>query len=324
MSKILKSVFLTSCLLLLTSNVLAQQSSLSLSPSLTEIVIKPGYSTTQRYKLTNLGDPAIVKIRIMAMESRDSLGNINLKNKFNTPIRFELQSQTISLDEAFFLKNSSSQEFFLKVEVPEDTPQRDYYFTLIAESQPPPAQEGAVNIRAKISLGTNLLITVTTDGKVEIKPKISLFEVIPKNKIKLFGLEINLFNSLDEIPVVLTVDNRGINVIKPRGEISLRGPLWQSKRFEIKPQNVLAKSQRQLSIESAKISPRPYPLYPRTLTLSGFFFGVYKLSASISFGQGTPILYATTSFLVFPVKLFILLILLLLGATFILKKLRTK
>src|SRR3990170_7371170 len=103
MSKILKSVFLTSCLLLLTSNVLAQQSSLSLSPSLTEIVIKPGYSTTQRYKLTNLGDPAIVKIRIMAMESRDSLGNINLKNKFNTPIRFELQSQTISLDEAFFL-----------------------------------------------------------------------------------------------------------------------------------------------------------------------------------------------------------------------------
>lgn len=285
----------------------AQQVSLSLSPTLTEIAIKPGRSTGIQYKLVNLGDPSIVKIRILPFEPKDSLGNISLQTSSQSPINFEIENSLIKLEEPFFLKNSASEDFSLNLSITEDTPQKDYYFTLLAESQPPPVQEGVSNIRAKVSLGSNLLITVTKKGEVEVKPKISLFEVASKNKLSLFGLNINLFDSFENIPLILVVDNKGKNLIKPRGELILRGLLWQAKRFEIKPQNVLAESQKLLAVESENDSSNSKSLTSNSLTLPGFFIGSYRLSANISFGEGTPTLYASNSFFVLPIKLTILM-----------------
>ena len=276
--------------ILYTSPVSAQQVSLSLSPSLIELAIKPGHSTTLRYKLNNIGDPAIVKISILPFEAKDNLGNIKISNSLQSPMHFELENVDIKFQEPFFLKNSGSEELFLGISVPDGTPAKDYYFFLLTESQPPPPQEGVANIRAKTSLASNLLITVTKEGEVEIKPKISLFEIIPKNKINLWGFRLSLFTSFEKIPVVLVVENKGKNLIKPRGEIILRGPFWQSKRFEIQPQNVLAQSQRQTSLE-----------------LPGLFLGGYKLSSAISFGEDTPTLFASTSFVVLPIKFTILI-----------------
>ena len=161
--------------ILYTGPINAQQLSLSLSPTLTELAIKPGQSTVIKYRLTNIGDPTIMKIRLLPFEPKDNQGNINIKDSLQSPIRFELEKETIKLEEPFFLKNSDIQEFSLNVAVPEDTPTKDYYFTLLAEAQPPPTQEGVVNVRAKVSVGSNLLISVTKKGEVEIKPKISLF-----------------------------------------------------------------------------------------------------------------------------------------------------
>ncbi|MBI4225504.1 hypothetical protein HY612_00130 [Candidatus Roizmanbacteria bacterium] len=285
----------------------AQQVSLSLSPTLTELAIKPGHSALQKYKLTNLGDPTIVKIRILPFEPKGNLGNIKIKNLLESPIRFELDNELITLEEPFFLKNANSIEILLNVLVSEGTPPRDYYFSLLAESQAPPTQEGTSNVRAKISVGSNLLLTVTQKGQIEIKPKISLFEVIPKNKIRLLGFNINLFDSFEKIPLVLLVENKGKNLLKPRGEIILRGPFWQTDKFEIKPQNVLAGSQRTLTVESNRTS-NPQPQTPNSLTLSGFYLGKYNLSANISFGDGTPALYSSTSFFVVPIKIAILII----------------
>src|SRR3989344_3734415 len=288
---------LTTIYFLLSTNVSAQQLSLSLSPPLTELIIKPGQATVIKYRLTNIGDPTITKIRILPFEPKDNQGNISIIDSLQSPIQFWLEKGSLKLEEPFFLKNSESQEFWLSVNIPEVTPAKDYYFTLLAETQPPPTQEGVVNVRTKVSIGSNLLISVTKKGEVEIKPKISLFTVVPKNKISLLGFKINLFSSFEKIPVVLIVENNGKNLIKPQGEIILSGPLWQRKRFEIKPQTILAESQRQTPLE-----------------LPGFLLGNYRLSANLSLGQGTPTLYASTSFLVFPIKLFILIILLFLAA----------
>ena len=283
--------------------VCAQQLSLSLSPTLTELAIKPGQSTVIKYRLTNIGDPTITKIRLLPFEAKDNQGNIRIKESLQSPIQFKLEKENLKLEEPFFLRNSASQELWLSVNVPEDTPTKDYYFSLLAEAQPPPSQEGVINVRAKVSVGSNLLISVTKKGEIEIKPKISLFEVIPKNKISLLGFRINLFASFEKIPVVLVVENKGKNLIKPQGEIILKGPFWQRKRYEIKPQTVLAQSQRQTSLE-----------------LPGFFLGNYSLSANLSFGQGTPTHYASTSFLVLPIKLIILLTIIMILVIFFWKK----
>jgi len=313
LSKFCLLFFYTLYFLLYTSPVSAQQLSLSLTPSLNELAIKPGQSVVLKYKFTNIADPSIVTFRILPFEPRDILGNIGIKTSLQNPISFELKDEIIKLDEAFFLKNSASQEILLRVSVPENASEKDYYFVLLAESQPPPPQEGVANVRAKVLVGSNLLITVTKEGQVEILPKISLFEVIPKNKITLFGSKLNLFDSFDKIPAVLVVENKGKNLIKPRGEIALKGSLWQSKKFLILPQTVLAESQRLIKIDSQP---------DKSLLLSGFFLGSYQLAATVSYGEGTPTLYASTTFIALPIKLTILVTAAIILLLFLGKKLR--
>src|SRR3989344_969653 len=240
---------LTTIYFLLSTSVSAQQLSLSLTPTLSELAIKPGQSVGIKYKLINFGDPSIVKMRILPFEAKDNRGGLTFKNSLEGPIGFELENRDIKLEEAFFLKNSTSLDLLLNIRVPDETPGKDYYYSLVAESQPPPTQEGAVNVRTKVMVGSNLLITVSKDGRVKIKPKISLFEVVPKNKIGFLGYKINLFNSFEKIPLILVVENKGRNLIKPQGEIVVSGLFGQVKKIEIKPQNILAESQRLFSTD---------------------------------------------------------------------------
>ena len=260
--------------ILSTSLISAQSVSLSLSPTLSEIAIKPGKSVTIRYKFTNKSDPAIVRFQVKPFNSKN-----------NTPLNFELQNTDIRLEEAVFFKNSEVKDLLLQIAIPEDIAEKDYYFYFTGESLPPPIQEGTANIRAKITIRSSLLINVTKDGQVEIKPKISIFEVIPKSKLKLAGSKLNIFNSYEKIPVVLVVENKGKNLIKPRGEIIVKGPLWQSRSFIINDKNVLAGSQKKISLE-----------------LPGYFLGNFKISSNLTFGEGTPAVFASTSFTVLPFK----------------------
>ena len=289
--------------ILYTGSVKAQQLSLSLSPALSELVIKPGQSVGLKFKLINFGDPSIVKMRILPIEAKDNRGGITIKNSLEGPISFELENRDIKLEEAYFLKNSSSLDLVLNISAPEATPSKDYYYSLIAESLAPPIQEGVANVRAKVIVGSNLLLSVSKDGRVEIKPNISLFEVVPKNKISLLGYKINLFNCFEKVPLILVVENKGKNLIKPQGEIVVSGLFGQVKKIEIKPQNILAESQRLLLANTSNLQPQT----SNSLLLAGFFMGNYKVSSTVSFGQGTPTLYASSSFLVFPFKLVILL-----------------
>lgn len=283
--------------------VSAQELSLSLSPALSELAVKPGQSVGLKYKLINFGDPSIVKMRILPFEAKDDRGGITVKNSLEGPIGFELENRDIKMEEAFFLKNSTSLDLVLNIRVPEGTPGKDYYYSLIAESLAPPTQEGVVNVRAKIMVGSNLLLMVSKDGRVEIKPKISLFEVVPKNKIGFLGYKINLFNSFEKIPLILVIENKGKNLIKPQGEIIVSGLFGLVKKIEIKPQNILAESQRLLSADTSNLQPQT----SSSLLLPGLFMGNYKISSTVSFGHGTPTLYASSSFLVFPFKFSVLL-----------------
>ncbi|OGK17590.1 hypothetical protein A2774_04760 [Candidatus Roizmanbacteria bacterium RIFCSPHIGHO2_01_FULL_39_12c] len=268
----------------------AQQISVFFTPILNEIAVKPGQSIDLQYRLNNNGDPAIIKLRILPFEPEGNSGNIKIISSLQSPIEFSLQHQEIQLEKPFFLQSSTSKQFNLNIAIPEYASGKDYYFGLVAETQPPPLQEGAVSLRSKTSVISKILLMVTKDGSLEIKPQINLFEVVPTHKINLFGMNVNLIDSLKPIPVVLSLDNIGNNLIKARGEIILRGPFWQSKSIDFKPKTILARSQRQTKIE-----------FP------GKLIGNYRLSANLSFGEGTPTVFASTSLTVLPVKITIFL-----------------
>ena len=131
----------------------------------------------------------------------------------------------------------------------------------------------------------------------------------------MFNKPVKIFDSFDKIPIVLIVENKGKNLIKPQGEITLLGSFGLTSKYDIVSKNILSESQRLLeATPSAEYST------PTSLIVSGFFAGLYHLSADINFGENSPQIFASTSFFAFPFKLLFGLIIAIVGIIFIIKR----
>ena len=327
MRKVILALFV---FLFVGSAVVAQQVGLSISPPLLEVTIKPGRSILIAYNVGNFGDPAVLRARVVSFSPKDQFGNIDIREELEGPVRFSLDNADIQMEQPFLLRSKESQQILLRIRVPEGAPEGDYYYTLLAETDPQPFQEGNTASRAQARIGSNILITVSESGRVDIKGKISIFDTLARFKFKFFGKDYRMFDSGDKVPVVLVVENSGKNVIKPDGEIVMKGPFGGKATYEILPQNILAMSQRQVSATpSAEINCDPedigkrVPFYcqrPASLVLSGFFLGNYRLSTSINFGEGSQNVFDQTSFLSLPLKFGLGVITIFIVVTFLLKR----
>ena len=291
---LLTILFLTIPYSLFPNPSFAQQVSLSLSPPLIELFIKPGKAVMVAYKLENLGDPTFLNLKILPFEAKDSLGNIRIRSEFEGPVRFSLDNSELSLGKPFFLKTNSSQQILLRIRIPENITDGDYYYSLLAETSPPTAIEGVGSARTKATIGSNILVTISNSGNVDINPKITLFSTLGK-----------VFDSSDKIPVVLTVVNKGKNMIKPEGQISLKGNFGETSKYDIISKNILAQSERLLEATPSSLMDcrKRKCLFPTSLFLSGFFIGKYNLSTQIKFGENSPTIFASTIFYAFPFKI---------------------
>jgi len=313
-----------------TEEVLGQSVSLSLSPPLVETVIKPGKSILIAYTIVNYADPVILSAKVLPFEPKNNLGQIKIKEEFEGPVRFSLDNSNLKLNQSFLLKTNQREQLLLRLRVPEGAKEGDYYYTLLVESQPITTQSEKSASFTKTSIGANLLITISESGKVEIKPKIVLFEVLPRFRFSFFGRRFNFFDSTDYIPLILIIENQGKNLIKPEGEIILRGNFGEKAKFNLLPQNILSQSQRLIqatpsaSIDCSNLSRLKACKNPVSLIISGFFLGSYSLSTSIIFGENSPQISAATSFFALPIKIFTGLALALIIALFFIKRLYHK
>ena len=291
---LLTILFLTIPYSLFPNPSFAQQVSLSLSPPLIELFIKPGKAVMVAYKLENFGDPTFLNLKILPFEAKDSLGNIRIRSEFEGPVRFSLDNSELSLGKPFFLKTNSSQQILLRIRIPENITDGDYYYSLLAETSPPTAIEGVGSARTKATIGSNILVTISNSGNIDIKPKITLFSTLGK-----------VFDSSDKIPVVLTVVNKGKNMLKPEGQISLKGNFGETSKYDIISKNILAQSERLLEATPSSLMDcrKRKCLFPTSLFLSGFFIGKYNLSTQIKFGENSPTIFASTIFYAFPFKI---------------------
>lgn len=295
--------------LVFSQNVFGQQVSLSISPPLIEAVIKPGKSILIAYKIENFGDPVFIEAKVVSFEPKNNQGKINLKNDLLGPVRFSLDNADIQLERPFFLKTSQSQQLLLKIRVPDGAPEGDYYYTLLAETSPFNSQQGIANTQAKVAVGSNILITVTNNGEIEIKPKIVLFQTSKK-----------IYDSFEKIPLTFIIANKGKNLIKPEGKITLTGSFGEKMYFDIIPKNILAESERLVEATPSATIDNFSINNPTSLILSGFFVGYYRLSTSVSFGENSPTVFASTSFFAFPFKLTVILIALIIIIIFLTKR----
>jgi hypothetical protein len=278
--------------------VLSQQVSLSLSPPLLELFIKPGKSIMVAYKLDNLGDPTFISLKVLPFEAKDNIGNIKIKSEFEGPVRFSLDNADLQLEQSFFLKTGASQQILLRIRIPENITDGDFYYSLLAETNPPTISEGIGSARAKATIGSNILVTISNSGNIDIKPRMIRFST-----------QGGVFDSSDKIPLIFIVENKGKNMIKPEGQITLKGNFGETAKYDIIPKNILTESQRLIeATPSAQINcddsrTDKACLSPISLLLSGFFIGKYNLSTQMSFGENSPTIFSSTTFYAFPFKI---------------------
>ena len=234
-------VFVNFTFYILHSSTLAQTYSLAIWPPLTEILIKPGKTITQPYKLINNGDDLILIARILPFEPKDEFGNINLLQLpgLLNPLSFSLESTGISLGKPFVIKSGETKEINLKISVPSKAPEKDFFVCLVFETTP----EGRIGVsetQAAAKIASNILITTSLTGVPVKKGRIVEFSG-PK-----------VVDSFDIVPFTLKIENLGQSFFKPFGKITIEGLFNQQGEVKILEKNILPQFTRDLQVSPWK------------------------------------------------------------------------
>ena len=254
--------------------VFAQQSiSLAIYPPLLEVMIKPGKSITQVYKIYNQSPTdQILTAKIVPFEPTDETGGIKLiesdqqyeisnKQDLNSsdlspisyhlssssPDWFSLQNADIVINEPFLVKANSQRDIVLKIKIPQTAKEIDYYQTFLFETQTANSQNGQSLSQVQSRIGANILLTVSESGLPELKASIGIFE--PENyllRLPFFKTATYLIDSFDQPGLNLAIKNTGNSLFKPFGRLSINGWLNSNWNYNLYSENILSGSQRKI------------------------------------------------------------------------------
>ncbi len=275
----------------------AQNTTLSIWPPIIQVTIQPGKSITQVYKIENLGDPTIASTSISAFTPSGENGDIELVDCTKVEVIgceslnwFSLENNDIKLGSSVFLSNNKKQDLILKITIPDFASEGDYYNSLVLTSQAPPSPKDSY-IRSTSSIVSNILINISKDGINKSEVSIMEFSTSNSSILKIFNrlpfvkISFNIFDSFEQIGVVLKAYNKGSSYTQVSGKISLSGFPGLGAKFNIPPQIILSRSSRILAAtSSARLNKDNVSLY----LPSGFYLGKYSLEAEIQSDESNP------------------------------------
>lgn len=248
----------------------AQSLSLSLWPPLLEVMIQPGRAVTQVYKLTNNSDreltviPVIYPFSPQGDSGQIKISTIEDKNNF-----FSFASGE-KLNQPFPLPVGQTKDLVLRIFIPKNSPESDFYYTLLFSTTAAPNETFAEGgqTTSVTQIGGNILLTVSKTGKPVILGRISRFYA-PL-----------IIDSFSPVSFEVVLENWGKAFWKPNGAIKISGILKQKDEIKLLEQNVLTNSARRLSVSPWK--PK-LPLGPFKAKLS--FIPVEGTSPEETSGQ---------------------------------------
>lgn len=203
------------------SEAMAQGLSLSISPPLLEVMIMPGKEISQTFTITNDGWDGYAIFSLAGFLPKDEHGQILVKE---AP-----KPDWLTLPDKVLIRSGEEKKITLKISPPENTPEKDYYFTLFYEldNQSLINPDGPTGNLSKAKIGANLLISVSKDGKPAKKARIVEFRA-PK-----------IIDSLQKLTYILRVENTDQHLFKPIGKIEVKNNV-----LNLAPVNVIAASTR--------------------------------------------------------------------------------
>jgi len=245
---------------LLPSSSLAQEFSLSLTPPVVHLIARPGKKIIQTYELENPTPNTIyLTTSILPFEPADDQGNpqyqINPPSPLTPQPQFSLQNTNLSLGENFALSANQKQQLVLKISLPENLPETDYYYTLFIEKVPSQAN-GQSQTAIQPRLGSHLLISASSsvDFPASLLPSLEI-------KNGLWGLPIfDLF--LGQPQILIKLQNPNSHLAYAQADLTLlrHGQIKQTQT--LRPDRVLAGSIRQASCTSQDNCHFSPPFWP--------------------------------------------------------------
>lgn len=245
---------------------LAQEFSLSITPPISQILIKPGTTVTQTYRVSSSGLEGLHSIHIFPFSPAGENGEIFIdenKAASGKASWFSLLEPQIGFGDKFNLAQGSATTAVLQITVPPDAIQKDYYYAVIFQHEND-RDLGQPFSQISGRIGSNLLISVVDDENP--------FRIA---EIKEFSAPL-IIDSLAKINYSVILKNVGRTLFRPTGKISVRNFLSKDEvNLDLAPQNVLAYSQRKISclkdeelIDCAVPSPILLGLYQARLSFT--------------------------------------------------------
>jgi hypothetical protein len=238
----------------------AQELSLSIAPPITEIAVQPGKSFTQTFSIRNDGAPVTVIAKIFPFVPLDNEGHAEL---IEDPTSVSAFAGWFLVDPApVNLGTGGSHDYYIKISPPVSTEEKDYYFTLIIETQ----NDNNLGVDASQSqarIGANILLTVSKDGNPQKKASIVEFSAPI------------LIDSFTGLTYKILVGNSGYTFFKPVGKITIDQIFGSTTSLALAPLNVLVGGNRNIScIEGENIIPCKLP--------GKFAIGIYRANLSFT------------------------------------------
>lgn len=276
---------------------------LSLSPSQSEYVLKPGVTIIQAYDVINNSDFDItLNTQVLPWIPFGSDGSVSYNQAVSNPgIEFSLTNANLKINEPFVLSANSKQQLVLKIKTNSNINLADNYYTFFVYQNQNTIQSNNNFSQATGKIGSHLLLTVSDTENPKIDSIIQNFSITPKIKDVFFG----------SIKFQGQVRNNSNFFFKIGGKMTITKNSKTIKEFNLNPSNVLNHHYRDISCQDQNTCTLNPPLWP----------GHYNLKLELD-----PSLNAKTydnSFYVLPLSplLFLLLITIII---FIFKKNKTK
>jgi hypothetical protein len=257
---------------------------LTIAPSVVELAIMPGKAITQVITLKNAGSVDLqVTPQLRDFTSSEISGVPKLLPTISFPYA-SLANSEIAFDQPFVLKAGQSEQFVLSINVPENAPERDWYFTLLAKTQADTSGTLYQTSLAKTegTIGANILVRVTQDNAFPLTWKADL--PLPK-----------IIDSLQKIEFSPVVTNTSQTYAIP--EVSVVILDWRNQIVSEQsglPERILAQGSRQIMAQQPrKDDPRSLEGVPFILG-QRFLLGPYTVRVSIANNTTTPLVVEQT------------------------------
>ncbi|MCD6225691.1 hypothetical protein J7J95_01250 [bacterium] len=225
--------------------------SLSLSPPLVEILVKPGKGLTQAFEVQNQSPSSLyLKTEIVPFLPDPQTGQVQyLVSPLSPQPQFSLLNANIKLGQTFHLKGYQKQQLVLKITIPPSLPEGDYYYTFFVVSSPPASSLAPAQSKSLAKIGSHLLISVSSRPSWSEKVEIQKFRVFPR-----------VSDIFQKVSFSVQLKNQGSHLTRPTGKITIYNWLGRKeKEILLRPDNILAYSSRNLVCIKKQDKQKDFP-----------------------------------------------------------------